>query len=328
MWNTYGPTEATVVACAAQLTGEGPVRIGLPLDGWELAVVDSLGDVVPMGETGELVIGGVGLARYLDPEKDAEKYAPLASMGWARAYRSGDLVRAEPEGLVFVGRADEQVKLGGRRIELGEVDAALQALPSVAGAAAAVRRTKAGNQLLVGYVVPVEGFDQADAVETLRETLPAALVPLIAVVDTLPTRTSGKVDRAALPWPLADRRRLVRLRGDRGVAGRAVERDSRHPAGQRGRRLLRLRWRQPGRRAARVADPHPVPEQLGERHLPVPDAGCSGFPAVRVRRLRGGRPRCGADLPARRARAGAGHAAAAHTRRPALVGRAWRRSAT
>ncbi len=203
VWNTYGPTEATVVACAAPLTGEGPVRIGLPLDGWELVVVDAQGEVVPMGETGELVIGGVGLARYLDPEKDAEKYAPLPSMAWDRAYRSGDLVRAEPEGLIFVGRADEQVKLGGRRIELGEVDAALQALPDVAGAAAAVRRTKAGTQLLVGYVVPADGFDQAAAVETLRASLPAALVPLIAAVDTLPTRTSGKVDRAALPWPLA-----------------------------------------------------------------------------------------------------------------------------
>ncbi|MFC0543302.1 Pls/PosA family non-ribosomal peptide synthetase [Kutzneria chonburiensis] len=198
VWNTYGPTEATVVACAAQLTGEGPVRIGLPLDGWELAVVDQRGELVPMGEQGELVIGGVGLARYLDHAKDAEKYAPLPAMGWDRAYRSGDLVRAEPEGLLFVGRADEQVKLGGRRIELGEVDAALQALPGVAGAAAAVRN----GTLLVGYVVPTTDFDREAALERLRAALPAALVPLLAEVETLPTRTSGKVDRNALPWPL------------------------------------------------------------------------------------------------------------------------------
>ncbi|MFC5803584.1 Pls/PosA family non-ribosomal peptide synthetase [Streptomyces formicae] len=209
VWNTYGPTEATVVACAAPLTGEGPVRIGLPLDGWELAVVDGRGELLPMGETGELVIGGVGLARYLDPAKDAEKYAPLPALNWSRAYRSGDLVRAEPEGLLFVGRADEQIKLGGRRIELGEIDAALQALPGVAGAAAAVRTTAAGHQLLVGYVVPGEagpesGFDTGDALERLRKELPAALVPVIAVVDDLPTRTSGKVDRNALPWPLPD----------------------------------------------------------------------------------------------------------------------------
>ncbi|PYC75026.1 amino acid adenylation protein [Micromonospora arborensis] len=206
VWNTYGPTEATVVACAARMTGDGPVRIGLPLAGWELAVVDGSGVPVEMGETGELVIGGVGLARYLDPGKDAEKFAMLPALGWQRAYRSGDIVRADPEGLVFVGRGDEQVKLGGRRIELGEIDAALQALPGVAGAAAAVQRTAAGNQLLVGYVVPHDGvaFDTATAALRIREQLPAALVPLLAVVDALPTRTSGKVDRAALPWPLAD----------------------------------------------------------------------------------------------------------------------------
>ncbi|WP_409467157.1 Pls/PosA family non-ribosomal peptide synthetase [Amycolatopsis sp. GA6-003] len=205
VWNTYGPTEATVVACAAQMTGEGPVRIGLPLAGWQLVVVNEAGEPVAMGETGELVIGGVGLARYLDADKDAEKYAPLPSMGWERAYRSGDMVRAEPEGLLFLGRMDEQIKLGGRRIELGEVDAALQALPGVRGAAAAVRRTKAGNQVLVGYVVPEDGatLDTDDAATRLRAQLPAALVPLLATIDDLPTRTSGKVDRAALPWPLS-----------------------------------------------------------------------------------------------------------------------------
>ncbi|MGW5652445.1 Pls/PosA family non-ribosomal peptide synthetase [Streptomyces humi] len=202
VWNTYGPTEATVVACAALMTGEEPIRIGLPLNGWELAVVDDAGEPVAMGGSGQLVIGGVGLARYLDAEKDAEKYAPLESLGWERAYRSGDLVRADREGLVFLGRADEQIKLGGRRIELGEVDAALQALPGVAGAAAAVRTARGGNQLLVGYVVTQDGWDQAAAVEKLRAELPAALVPLLAPVAELPTRTSGKVDRNALPWPL------------------------------------------------------------------------------------------------------------------------------
>jgi amino acid adenylation domain-containing protein len=202
VWNTYGPTEATVVACAAQLTGQGPVRIGLPLDGWALAVVDGAGDPVAMGERGELVIGGVGLARYLDTEKDTAKFAPLPALGWERAYRSGDVVRADAAGLLFLGRADEQVKLGGRRIELGEVDAALLALPGVRGAAAAVRRTRAGNQVLVGYVVPEGELDTGAAAVALRDHLPAALVPLLAVVEDLPTRTSGKVDRDALPWPL------------------------------------------------------------------------------------------------------------------------------
>jgi len=208
VWNTYGPTEATVVACGALLTGPeiesgGPVRIGLPLDGWDLAVVDpGTGERVPEGATGELIIGGVGLARYLDPAKDAEKYAPMPTLGWERAYRSGDLVVNDPAGLLFGGRADDQVKLGGRRIELGEIDSALLQLPRVRSAAAAVRRTNAGNSLLVGYVTVDAGFDSTAAVAQLREQMPAALVPRLAVVDELPTRTSGKVDRDALPWPL------------------------------------------------------------------------------------------------------------------------------
>lgn len=204
VWNTYGPTEATVVACAARLTGNGPVSIGLPLAGWDLAVVDAAGNPVQIGEVGELVIGGVGLARYLDPEKDAEKYAAMPTLAWSRAYRSGDLVRLEPDGLYFVGRADDQVKVGGRRIELGEVDTALVHLPGVSGGAAAVRRTAGGTPLLVGYVVVAPGaaFDLHAARSRLAESLPAALVPRLVVVDELPTRTSGKVDRDALPWPV------------------------------------------------------------------------------------------------------------------------------
>ncbi|GAA1935146.1 non-ribosomal peptide synthetase [Microbacterium aoyamense] len=204
VWNTYGPTEATVVACAARMDGEPPIRIGLPLDGWSLAVVDAAGERVAAGEVGELIIGGVGLARYLDPAKDLEKYAPMPTLGWDRAYRSGDLVRNDPEGLVFQGRADDQVKVGGRRIELGEIETALQDLPAVSAAAVAVRKTDAGVSLLVGYVVPADGFDRQVARAQLAETLPAPLIPLLAVMDDLPVRTSGKVDKAALPWPLTD----------------------------------------------------------------------------------------------------------------------------
>ncbi|GAA5160524.1 Pls/PosA family non-ribosomal peptide synthetase [Ornithinimicrobium tianjinense] len=202
VWNTYGPTEATVVACAAVLDGTSPVRIGLPLDGWDLAVVDEQEQPVPEGASGQLIIGGVGLARYLDPAKDAEKYAPMPSLGWDRAYRSGDIVVNDPAGLLFGGRADDQIKLGGRRIELGEIDGQLLRLPGVAGAAAAVRRTASGNQLLVGYLAVDETYEPDTAQALLRERMPAALVPRLAVVPDIPTRTSGKVDRDALPWPL------------------------------------------------------------------------------------------------------------------------------
>lgn len=209
LWNTYGPTEATVVACAAPMDGTGPVRIGLPLDGWDLAIVDpSTGIPVAEGETGELIIGGIGLARYLDPAKDAEKYAPMPTLGWERAYRSGDLVVWDRQGLLFVGRADEQVKLGGRRIELGEIDAALQSLPGIAGGAAAVKTTPAGTQLLIGYLAVPPSTPERDRPDLkafrrqLEKDLPGALVPRLVTVDSLPTKTSGKVDRNALPWPL------------------------------------------------------------------------------------------------------------------------------
>jgi len=202
VWNTYGPTEATVVSCGARLAGDALVSIGLPLPGWDLAVVDPSGAPVAMGEAGELVIGGVGLARYLDPAKDAEKYASMPTLGWQRAYRSGDLVRLEPDGLYFQGRADDQVKVGGRRIELGEVDSALVHLPGVSGGAAAVRKTASGTPVLVGYIASADpAFDLAAARAHLAESLPAALVPRLVLVDELPTRTSGKVDRDALPWP-------------------------------------------------------------------------------------------------------------------------------
>lgn len=205
VWNTYGPTEATVVSCAALVDGEDKIRIGLPLDGWDLAVVDVHGQEVSEGEVGELIISGVGLARYLDPILDSAKFAPFPSLGWPRAYRSGDLVRWESEGLVFQGRADDQVKLGGRRIELGEIDAALVALKGVAAAAAVVQTATAGNHVLVGYIAlskAGESFDLSNALASLREVLPAALVPVLSIVDSIPVRTSGKVDRSALPWPL------------------------------------------------------------------------------------------------------------------------------
>ncbi|MGC0419824.1 Pls/PosA family non-ribosomal peptide synthetase [Embleya sp. AB8] len=227
MWNTYGPTETTVVACATRLRPHRQVRIGLPLAGWRLAVVDETGRPVPFGGEGELVIAGAGTARYLDPAKDADRFRPSAALATERAYRTGDLVRADAAGLVFLGRADDQVKVGGRRIELGEIDAALGALPGVLGAAAAVRKTPAGGEVLVGYVVtdPTAdgpGFDRAAARLRLAERLPVALVPVLAEVDALPTRTSGKVDRNALPWPLDSTPDATSDELD-GTAGRLAE---------------------------------------------------------------------------------------------------------
>lgn len=207
VWNTYGPTEATVVSCGARLEAGSPVTIGSALAGWDLAVTDPEGRPVPEGEVGELVIGGVGLGRYLDPAKDAEKYAPAPHLGWERAYRSGDHVRVGPAGIEFVGRIDDQVKIGGRRIELGEVDAHVAALPEIRSSAVVVRQTPSGENILVAYVSlrdPAAPFDPRAARATLAERMPAPMVPRLAVLDALPVTTSGKVDARALPWPLPE----------------------------------------------------------------------------------------------------------------------------
>src|SRR6202034_1889365 len=91
LWNTYGPTEATVVSTAIRLMPGVPVTIGAPLPGWKLAVVDADDQAVAPGESGELVISGVGLGRYLNPELDADRYRSLTALGWTRAYRTGDI---------------------------------------------------------------------------------------------------------------------------------------------------------------------------------------------------------------------------------------------
>ena len=142
------------------------------------------------GEVGELVIGGVGLARYLDPAKDAEKYAPMPSRsGWDRAYRSGDLVRLEPEGLFFQGRADDQVKVGGRRIELGEVDSALQYLPGVSGGGgrgAQDRQRQPDARRAMSRSADPDFDRQTPPAPRSADSLPAALVPAARSSTTCP----------------------------------------------------------------------------------------------------------------------------------------------
>ena len=206
VWNTYGPTEATVVSSAARLSAGEPVRIGLPLAGWRLAVADpASGQPVPWGEVGELVIGGAGVARYLDPERDAAAFRPLAALGPERAYHTGDLVRAEPDGLVYLGRADAQVKIRGYRIELSEIEAVLMELPGIGLAAVTTYEPLPGVAELAGYYT-TRGQAQAptrQAVhEHLRDRLPRHMVPgYLEELTAMPLLTGGKADRKSLPAP-------------------------------------------------------------------------------------------------------------------------------
>ena len=211
VWNTYGPTEASVVSCAARLSGGGPVRIGLPLDGWRLAVVDpGSGQPVRWQETGELVIGGVGVARYLDRERDAVDFRPLEALGWERAYHTGDLVRADPDGLFYLGRADAQVKIRGYRIELSEVEAVLMQLPGIALAAVTTYEPQPGVVELAGYYTLQEyaaAPDRQAMHEYLRNHLPRHMVPAyLEELPAIPLLPDGKADRKNLPAPASSDR--------------------------------------------------------------------------------------------------------------------------
>ncbi|HSU56208.1 MAG TPA: Pls/PosA family non-ribosomal peptide synthetase, partial [Candidatus Dormibacteraeota bacterium] len=208
MVNTYGPTEATVIATYSEMSPEKPVTIGKPLPGYSVHVLDEELKPVPTGTAGELCIGGVGLAHgYVDrPELTGQKFISFTDGEGTseRIYRTGDLVRWTPHSeLEFLGRIDTQVKIRGFRVELGEIEAVLQDAPEVKAAAVALREDTPGVQHLVGYVIVRDGgFNEEDLRQRLREKLPLYMVP--AVIEALadfPKLASGKVDRKSLPPP-------------------------------------------------------------------------------------------------------------------------------
>ncbi|PWK86299.1 non-ribosomal peptide synthase protein (TIGR01720 family)/amino acid adenylation domain-containing protein [Lentzea atacamensis] len=210
--NIYGPTESTLAVTlfpARPGAGHRSVPLGEPIPGVRLYVLDTGLAPVPVGVTGELYIGGAGLARgYAGrPDLTAERFVadPIGAPG-ERLYRTGDLVRWRPDGLLeFVARTDEQVKIRGFRVEPGEIENTLIRHPSVAEVVVTAPRTEAGARQLVAYVVPAP--DAAEPVgDTLRrhlsKSLPDYLVPSAFVrLPRLPLTPNGKVDRRALPRP-------------------------------------------------------------------------------------------------------------------------------
>ena len=199
VWNTYGPTEAAVTASVAQLrAGEAP-RIGLPLDGWDLAVVDPDGEPVAWGEVGELVIGGVGVARYVNPADEVGRFQPMPRFGWPRGYRSGDRVLADRAGLVFVGRLDGQLKIRGHRLEPAEISDTLEECPGVHRAHVRAADGDTGNAQLVAYVV-MSGVTVPELRRHLVAKLPSYMWPdHYVTLDMMPVTVSGKIDTRALP---------------------------------------------------------------------------------------------------------------------------------
>jgi len=212
--NLYGPTEASVDVTAwpcPEQPDHAPVPIGLPIWNTRVHVLDASLREQPPGVAGELYLAGVGLARgYLNrPALTAGRFVadPFGAPG-ERLYRTGDLARRRADGaLSFLGRADQQVKLRGLRIEPGEIEAALTTHPAVAHAAVLLREDRPGDQRLVGYAVP-----EADAVAPdpeqllahLAASLPDYMVPAeVLLLAALPVGANGKLDRSALPAPAA-----------------------------------------------------------------------------------------------------------------------------
>ncbi|MFJ8430998.1 amino acid adenylation domain-containing protein [Kitasatospora sp. NPDC094019] len=226
LFNVYGPTETTVWSTCAELPADPEaVRIGRPIANTRALVLDRRRRPLPIGVPGELHLGGDGLADgYLGrAELTAERFVddPFGAPG-DRLYRTGDLVAWSPDGeLEFLGRLDDQVKVRGHRIELGEVEAALLTHPAVAEAAAAVHRDEAlppgaepagaeapagdAEPFVAGYLVPAPGQDAPAPAELrafLQRLLPGAAVPQrFLVLDRLPLTPNGKLDRRALPVP-------------------------------------------------------------------------------------------------------------------------------
>ncbi|MFC9681060.1 amino acid adenylation domain-containing protein [Streptomyces sp. NPDC056948] len=209
--NSYGPTEFSVTATSHACAPGVPVTIGTPTHNSRAYVLDPALQPVPDGVTGELYLAGVQLARgYFDrPGPTAERFVadPHGPAG-TRMYRTGDLVRRRAVGdLEFVGRADDQIKINGQRVEPAEVEAVLAEVPGVEQAVVLVHDSAAGARQLVGYVT---GTPRTDPRTHLATLLPAHMVPVgVHVLPSIPVTPNGKIDRRALPAP------------DRPVSGRA-----------------------------------------------------------------------------------------------------------
>jgi amino acid adenylation domain-containing protein len=216
--NVYGPTENSVISTTSLVSpaAAGLPPIGKPVHNHQCYVLDGRGEPVPIGVPGELHVAGEGLARgYLGrPALTAERFSPdpFATEPGARMYATGDRVRWRADGeLEFLGRTDDQVKVRGFRVELGEIEAALLAHPAIAQAAVTVRGEGA-NRMLVAYVQPADGavLDGAAVRAHVRERLPDYMVPARAVLlERLPLGATGKVDRRRLPEPSSEEPRTV-----------------------------------------------------------------------------------------------------------------------
>ena len=207
LWNMYGPTETTVWSSVVKVEADRKVVIGPPIAKTRFYVLDAARQLLPVGVSGELYIGGAGLARgyFNQPELTQERFVidPFAAEPGARMYRTGDLVRRLPDGkLDFLGRIDHQVKIRGHRVELGEIETALKQQSGVKDCIVVASADADSEHRLVAYFIPETS--KSPSVSELRfalsELLPAYMVPAsFVVLASFPLTPSGKIDRKALP---------------------------------------------------------------------------------------------------------------------------------
>ncbi|WP_343745933.1 non-ribosomal peptide synthase/polyketide synthase [Chitinophaga sp.] len=211
--NIYGPTENTTFSLSYHINSKGLIPntpIGVPLNNRTAYVLDSAQQLVPVGVSGELYVGGAGLAPgYLDrPELTAEKFVPhpFSDNPEEKLYRTGDRARWQPDGnIIYMGRIDDQVKIRGHRIEPGEIENILLTFPAVAQGVVVVKTDDKGTKRLVAYVVPVDTLDKDQLVSYLKAKLPEYMVPSqIVPMDKFPVTANGKIDKKALPEPLLE----------------------------------------------------------------------------------------------------------------------------
>ena len=220
LFNTYGPTEISVSSNGKELTHEEHITIGRPLLNVKEYVVDNDLNELPVGVTGELLIGGLGVAAgYNDlPEKTDEAFIEFNG---ERCYKSGDYAYWNQEGdIIILGRKDHQIKLNGLRIELGEVETVLNRQPQVKEGVVMIKNVE-GHDHLVAYFVPVNGAEESASVgtdvikEQMGKSLTHYMVPTIFVqMDKMPISPNGKTDLKALPEPTMANRKYVEPAND------------------------------------------------------------------------------------------------------------------
>ena len=211
-YNEYGPTETCVTSLEWKYCQDEAlpiaVPIGKPLSNTSAYVLDENLSLVPQGVVGELFIGGIGVAReYLNqPELTSQKFIPNPYQPSERLYRTGDLVRWLPNGnFAFVGRKDNQVKINGYRVELGEIEANLKECVNVVDCAAKLIEMADGNYGVAAYIVSLGNFEEDSILSYLKIHLPDYMVPAFLIeIEQIPLLSNGKINKKALPKPVVN----------------------------------------------------------------------------------------------------------------------------